>query len=54
MIAGIIGETNEDPEIILVAKYVFVQVKAVGFFFMSLIQYWQGGVSYFAEDVTVE
>lgn len=42
--AGIIVETNEDLEIVLVTKYIFVKVKAIGFFFMSLIKYRQSGV----------
>lgn len=48
-----IVETNEDLEIILVTKYIFAKVKAIGFFFTALIKYTQSGVNYFAEDITV-
>lgn len=49
-IRGISVETNEDMEIILVAKNVFVKVRGIDFFFTPLSKYRQSGVNYFSEE----
>lgn len=35
------------------AKYVSVKVKAIDFFFVSVMKYRQSRVNYFTEDITV-